>query len=95
MVYDQSGKAPFVFMAVLDLHSRFLYTEIVPQGRVNRESIQLVFSRMFKYQNMPKFSILRCDKDRTMLSLKNNFFARHNILLMVKRGKLAFYYLKR
>ena len=94
VVYLQYGRAakseppvrPFVFVTCLDICSRFLYCELIPEGRVNSETLKKAFLRLFKYQHMPYFSILRGDKDKSLAKINNEVFAKRNMFLTVKRG---------
>ena len=60
-----------------------LYTTKLPS--INPECLKRAFSRLFK-AGMPQFSIVRCDRDKSLNKLANTYFAKKGILLLTRRS---------
>ena len=59
---DQENQSRrFIFLLAVDVHSRYMYASKI-EGQVKPESLKQAFSNLFK-QGMPKFPIIRCDRD--------------------------------
>ena len=82
--YKKDGKTKnFIALVVVDVHSRMLYSTKL--ANVNPKELKLAFTRLFK-SGMPKFDIVRCDRDRALNTLANNYFANRGILLLARRS---------
>ena len=79
-----SGSKEFIFLACIDIFSKYLWTEIIPENKVNPKSVKKAFLRLFK-RGMPHFSILRVDRDPSIWSIRS-IFSKLGMLLQVKRG---------
>ena len=74
----------FIFLVVVDCHSRMLYSTRI-DGEVGPEALRQAYTRLFS-QGMPKFPILRCDRDASLNKLALTYFASKNILLRARRS---------
>ena len=74
----------FIFLVVVDVHSRMLYATKI-DGQVKPESLKQAYTRLFK-QGMPKFPIIRCDRDPSLNYLASTFFAAKGVLLRARRS---------
>ena len=72
----------FLALVVVDVHSRMLYSTKL--ARINPQCLKRAFGRLFK-KGMPEFSIVRCDRDKSLNKLANNYFANKGILLLPRR----------
>ena len=79
----KTGQKNFFTLVVCDIHSRYLWT--YPLREINPKYLKSAFSSLFR-KGMPKFAIIRCDRDKSLNSLTNTFFARHDILLLPRRS---------
>ena len=80
----ESQAQRFIFLVAVDVHSRMLYTTKI-DGEVKPESLKQAYTRLFK-QGMPKFSIIRCDRDLSLNKLGPTYFASKGILLRARRS---------
>ena len=76
-------KKNFVALVVCDVHSRFLWTRHLQT--VNPASLKSAFTHLFN-EGMPEFSIIRCDRDKSLNTLANTYFARRGIVLLPRRS---------
>ena len=74
----------FIFLMVVDVHSRMMYATQI-DGQVKPESLRQAYTRLFK-QGMPKFPIIRCDRDPSLNKLAPAYFANQGILLRARRS---------
>ena len=74
----------FIFLVVVDVHSRMLFATKI-DGEVKPESLKQAYTRLFK-QGMPKFPIIRCDRDPSLNKLASTYFANMGILLRARRS---------
>ena len=82
---DQENQSRrFIFLLAVDVHSRYMYASKI-EGQVKPESLKQAFSNLFK-QGMPKFPIIRCDRDPSFNKLAPTYFANHGILLRARRS---------
>ena len=65
----QHGTKTFIFLAVLDSHSRFLYTTKLE--KVSPDHLRRAFTK----KGMPKFPIIRTDRDLSLQALAHTYFA--------------------
>ena len=78
--YKNDGKTKtFIALVVVDVHTRMLYATKLP--RVNPKTLKLAFTRLFK-AGMPKFDIVRIDRDKSLNKLRHSYFAKHGIMLL-------------
>ena len=82
--YGHDNDKQMVVLFVLDIFCRFLYAQLIPDGVVSPESMEKAYKSLF-YQGLPKFPILRVDKDKSTLKLRP-FFSKKKMLLQVLRG---------
>ena len=76
-------KKNFFALVVCDIHSGFLWSK--PLVNINPKYLKAAFSALFR-EGMPKFAILRVDRDKSLNFLTNTFFAKHDILLLPRRS---------
>ena len=76
-------KKKFIFLMVVDVHSRMLYSTKL-SGSSNRD-LKKAFTRLFR-AGMPKFPILRVDRDLAYGPLAHTYFAKQGILMRVRRS---------
>ena len=82
--YKKDGKSKnFIALIVADVHSRFVYGTKLP--RVNPKCLKQAFSRLFKNE-MPHFDVVRCDRDRSLNTLRSPYFSSRGILLLTRRS---------
>ena len=82
--YKEDGKTKnFIALVVVDVHSRMCYATKL--SRVNPKILKLAFNRLFK-DGMPKFDIIRVDRDKSLNKLANTYFAKQDILLLARRS---------
>ena len=74
----------FIFLVVVDVHSRILYTTKI-DGEVGPKVLKQAYTRLFQ-QGMPQFPIIRCDRDASLNKLALTYFANKNILLRARRS---------
>ena len=70
------------FILILDILSRFCYAKPIPK-EVNKDTLKTALNKLFE-EGMPKFNILKCDADPSLLKLKG-FLANKSVFLFVKR----------
>ena len=80
---DKKVYKNFHALFVCDIHSRYLWT--YPLKSINPHYLKVAFSTLFR-NGMPKFSLIRCDLDKSLNTLTNTFFAKNDILLMQRRS---------
>ena len=80
----QNNFRRFIFLLVVDVHSRMLYATKI-EGEVKPESLKQAYTRLFK-QGMPKFPIICCDRDPSVNKLASTYFANMGILLQARRS---------
>ena len=80
---ETGKKGVFIFLLVADTHSRYLYT--TPCDQVNPTKLKAAFNRLFKDQDMPYFSVLRVDRDKSLNTLVR-YFAGRDMLLRARRS---------
>ena len=81
---DEKRQRRFIFLVVVDVHSRMLYATKI-DGQVRPESLKQAYTRLFK-QGMAKFPIIRCDRDPSLNKLASTYFADKGILLRARRS---------
>ena len=66
---DQAQKYKnFLALIVVDVHSRYMYSTKL--GSINPEALKNGFTRLFN-NGMPRFSVIRIDKDKSLNKLTN------------------------
>ena len=63
-VYFQYGRdyeKKLIFLIVIDIFTKYIYTTPIKEGRINSETLTKAFERLFR-RGMPHFSILRSDR---------------------------------
>ena len=82
----------FIFQVVVDVHSRMCYATKI-DGTVSAKSLREAYIRLFK-QGMPKYSIIRCDRDPAVNALATTYFANQGILLRARRATVHMAFLE-
>ena len=91
-VYIQlPNKKIFKFLVVCDAMSKFCYAQHLAE--VNPKELKKAFQALFR-QGMPYFAIVKVDKDRSLGTLANNFFANRHVLLSQRRSKAHMMFLE-
>ena len=73
----------FLALVIADVHSRYMYTTKL--ASINPDCLKKAFSRLFR-NGMPEFSVVRCDRDKSINKLANNYFAKRGIILLTRRS---------
>ena len=73
----------FLALVVVDVHSRMLYSTKL--NSINPQSLKRAFTVLLQ-KGMPQFSIVRCDRDKSLNKLANNYFANKGMLLLTRRS---------
>ena len=73
----------FTALIVADVHSRYVYGTYLPS--VNPENLKKAFTRLFK-KGMPRFGIVRVDRDKSLNALANTYFAERHMLVLPRRS---------
>ena len=83
---DKGSGKQMVFTACLDPFSKYLWTDLIPEGKVNPATMKASFHRLFQ-KGLPKFSILRVDRDPSIQKIKPMFIKKHMLLQVKSRTK--------
>ena len=84
MRYGKDNEKQIVFLLVVDVFNRYLYGEVIKEGKVNPVTMEKAWKTLFR-KGMPKFPVIRVDRDKSTLTLRS-MFAKKRILLQVLRG---------
>ena len=79
----EGEKKTFNAFVVCDVHSRFLWT--CPLQNVNPDNLKSAFTHLFK-EGLPFFPILHSDRDKSLNTLKNTYFANRGMVLLARQS---------
>ena len=73
----------FLALILVDVHSKYMYSTKL--ASINPEALKRGFTCLFN-NGMPRFSVIRIDKDKSLNKLTNTYFAKKGILVLTRRS---------